>query len=168
MSAIKLWKSLGLTGLAILLCSGSAFSYCSSQYACEDENGYSDADSHPLRIISYALHPLGFAAEWLVTRPIHAIVSQPVACPLFGYASDRWGCEAEFYSGAPRSKRTEAMPPAVAPAAPVPAVSAADLETMRRAVDEAKQAALDAKRAAEEAAQAAERSTKAFEKQLQK
>ncbi len=167
MSTMRLWKNLLLAGIVLLMCSGTAFPYCSSQYSCEDENGYSDADSHPLRIIAYALHPIGFAAEWLVSRPIHALVSQPIACPLFGYAPDRWGCEEELRLSAPRAAMTVVAPP-VTPVAPTAAVSSADLEAMRRAVDEAKQAAQEAKRAAEEAAQAAERSTKAFEKQLQK
>jgi hypothetical protein len=165
---MKVWKNLLGVGVALVMCSGTAFSYCSSQYSCDDEGGYSDADSHPLRIVAYALHPLGFAAEWLISRPIHAVVSQPVACPVFGYAPSPWGCEDEFYPKMRQPSGISAGPSVVTPAAPAPAVSAADLEAMRRAVDEAKLAAQEAKRAAEEAAQAAERSTKAFEKQLQK
>jgi hypothetical protein len=46
---------------------------------------YDDLQSHPLRIAAYLLHPIGFATEWLVTRPLHELVSQPDLEPVFGH-----------------------------------------------------------------------------------
>jgi hypothetical protein len=48
---------------------------------------YDDSQAHPLRIIAYIVHPLGFAAEWLLTRPFHELVSQPDLEPVFGHTS---------------------------------------------------------------------------------
>jgi hypothetical protein len=46
---------------------------------------YDDLQSHPLRILAYVIHPVGFTAEWLLTRPFHQIVSQPDLEPVFGH-----------------------------------------------------------------------------------
>ena len=46
---------------------------------------YDESESHPLRLIAYFVHPIGFAAEWLIARPIHYVVSQPYAADVFGY-----------------------------------------------------------------------------------
>lgn len=46
---------------------------------------YNDGESHPLRIASFALAPVGFLAEWLVARPIHRIVAQQDLAPVFSY-----------------------------------------------------------------------------------
>jgi hypothetical protein len=40
-------------------------------------DAYNDSDSHPLRIAAWAVSPVGFFTEWLVTRPIHFLVSNP-------------------------------------------------------------------------------------------
>ena len=54
---------------------------------------YDDLQSHPLRIVAYLIHPVGFAAEWLLTRPFHEVVSQPDLEPVFGHGPH------DFYSG---------------------------------------------------------------------
>ncbi len=36
---------------------------------------YDDSQSHPLRVYTYLIHPVGVAAEWLLARPFHALVS---------------------------------------------------------------------------------------------
>ena len=46
---------------------------------------YEDSQSHPLRIAAYLLHPVGYALEWLVFRPFHALVSQEDLEPLTGH-----------------------------------------------------------------------------------
>jgi hypothetical protein len=46
---------------------------------------YDDSQSHPLRLVAYAMHPVGYLAEWLVMRPLHRIVSQDDMAPIFGY-----------------------------------------------------------------------------------
>jgi hypothetical protein len=48
-------------------------------------DAYSDAESHPLKLMSYPVALAGFALEWLLTRPVHFIVSQPTLQPVFNY-----------------------------------------------------------------------------------
>jgi len=159
---MRLWQSLVAAGLATLVFSGTAPALCSNQYSCD--GGYTDGESHPLRLAAYALHPVGYTVEWLFLRPIHALVSQPELCPIFGYSREEWGCDDEMRTVS-TDIATIGPPPIVQPA---PGVTPADIEAMRRAADDARQAAEDAKRAAEEAARAADKSTKAFEKGLRK
>jgi hypothetical protein len=51
--------------------------------AAEDE--YDDMQAHPLVLAYYVAHPVGYALEWLVTRPIHYIVSRPSLERVFGH-----------------------------------------------------------------------------------
>ena len=46
-----------------------------------------DDEGYPLRYVAYALHPVGIAAEYLVLRPIHWLVSQPNLDIIFGHDS---------------------------------------------------------------------------------
>jgi hypothetical protein len=48
-------------------------------------DAYDDTQSHPLRLIAYAVHPAGYALEWLVMRPIHFVTSQPKLERVFGH-----------------------------------------------------------------------------------
>lgn len=45
----------------------------------------SDDSDYPLRYAAYVVHPVGIAAEYLVLRPIHWIVSRPNLCVIFGH-----------------------------------------------------------------------------------
>ena len=45
-------------------------------------------DSHPLQIVAYPLSAVGFVLEWLIARPVHALVSRPSLKPVFGH--DSW------------------------------------------------------------------------------
>ena len=47
---------------------------------------YDDLQAHPLRVLAYLIHPVGFTAEWLLTRPFHELVSQPDLEPVFGHS----------------------------------------------------------------------------------
>ncbi len=40
-------------------------------------DAYDDSQSHQLRILAYFVNPVGFALEWLVTRPLHFVASNP-------------------------------------------------------------------------------------------
>lgn len=164
---MRFWKEVVMVGVAALFLSTPTFVYAES---CEDTSmeagctaeppgyydGYDDSQAHPLRILAYAVHPVGYALELLLTRPIHAIVSQPELHRVFGHQSHRW----DFCCGMPQQTTSPPMP--------APVVNTADVDAARRAAEEAKRAAEDAKRAAEEAARAAERSTRGFEKSLTK
>ncbi len=46
---------------------------------------YDDSQANPLRIIAYVLHPVGYAVEWLFTRPFYRLVSQDDLEPIFGH-----------------------------------------------------------------------------------
>lgn len=48
-------------------------------------DAYDDSQSHPLLIVSYVLHPVGFGIEWLAMRPIHFIASHPRLERVFGH-----------------------------------------------------------------------------------
>src|SRR5262249_22171097 len=48
-------------------------------------DAYDDSQSHPLQLAAYALNPVGVAIEWVFTRPIHFVVSQPKLERLFGH-----------------------------------------------------------------------------------
>jgi len=48
-------------------------------------DAYDDTQSHPLRLIAYAVNPVGYAIEWAVMRPIHFVVSQPKLERVFGH-----------------------------------------------------------------------------------
>jgi hypothetical protein len=46
---------------------------------------YDDTQSHPVRIAAYVLHPVGYAAEWLIFRPFHYVISLPYVAEVFGH-----------------------------------------------------------------------------------
>lgn len=156
---MRLWKSVVMIGLGVLLLAGSA------QAGYDDYDDYTD--SHPLRLIAYVLHPVGYTIEWLALRPLHALFTQPELQPIFG--TDAYNAGFHEYG-----MNSIAEMPAPAVAAPA-AISSADLEALRQAAeaaqiaaDEAKRAADEARRAADEAALSAAKSGRAFEKSLQK
>ena len=163
---MKIWKNIAV-GVAILILAGPALAYesCDSSFevGCSYTeppgyyDGYDDSQANPLRIAAYAVYPVGFALEWLVTRPIHALVSQPPLEPIFGHGPHQW----DFCCGIPSAQEVQAV-------APAPIVHTEDVEAAQRAAEEARAAAEEAKRAAEEAARAAEKSTRGFEKSLRK
>ena len=43
---------------------------------------------HPLRLVAYAVHPIGVALDWLLFRPGHWLVSQPGLDYVFGHDVD--------------------------------------------------------------------------------
>ncbi len=53
-----------------------------------DNDEYDQLESHPLRLVAYLIHPLGYALEWLVARPIHYLVSRPGLEDVFGHRGD--------------------------------------------------------------------------------
>ena len=47
----------------------------SAQTSSAAPDAYDDSQSHPLRILAYAWHPVGWLAEWTLFRPFHYLVS---------------------------------------------------------------------------------------------
>jgi hypothetical protein len=66
-------------------------------------DAYDDSESHPLRLVAYVVHPVGFALEWLVTRPIHFVVSHPQLERVFGHVphEDPFGSDQAYQRDAP-------------------------------------------------------------------
>ena len=57
-----------------------------AQYNDTDQqhpNEYNDEDSQPLAIVADILYPIGYAAEWLVTRPAHWLANDSPASPVY-------------------------------------------------------------------------------------
>jgi hypothetical protein len=48
-------------------------------------DAYDDSQSHPLRLLAYAVNPAGYAVEWLALRPLHFVVSHPQLERVFGH-----------------------------------------------------------------------------------
>ncbi len=44
-------------------------------------------NDNPFRLVAYVLHPIGIAAEYVVMRPVHWVVSQPQLDVVFGHQS---------------------------------------------------------------------------------
>jgi len=44
-----------------------------TSFAAPDQ--YDDSQSHPLRVLAYLTHPIGWLAEWTIFRPFHLLVS---------------------------------------------------------------------------------------------
>lgn len=68
-----------LIGTAVLVC------LASMPLPARAHDAYDDSESHPLRLVAYAVHPAGWAVEWLVPRPIHFLVSHPQLEDVFGH-----------------------------------------------------------------------------------
>ena len=64
---------------------------------------YDDSQSHPLRIIAYIIHPVGYTLEWLVTRPFHELVAQPDLEPISGHDAHAYYGESPFGVSGARS-----------------------------------------------------------------
>jgi len=61
-----------------------------NEYRGDDvtEDHYVDGMSHPLRVAAYAVAPFGYAAEWLIFRPLYYVVSRPQLAKIFNYKQD--------------------------------------------------------------------------------
>lgn len=46
---------------------------------------YDDSQAHPLRVVAYLVHPVGYALEWVVFRPFHWMVAQDGLDEVFGH-----------------------------------------------------------------------------------
>jgi len=69
----------------LLLVLGLAIGFLAAPMTVGAHDAYDDSQSHPLRLAAYAVYPVGFAAEWLVMRPIHFVVSHPRLERIFGH-----------------------------------------------------------------------------------
>ncbi len=69
----------------LLLSLALAIGLVGSAATARAHDAYDDSQSNPLRLAAYAMSPAGFLVEWLVTRPIHFVVSQPRLERVFGH-----------------------------------------------------------------------------------
>lgn len=75
-----MWKQLIIATLVALAC-GLPVSVYGGEY-----DDFEDA--HPLRLVAYPLHAVGYGLERLIIRPIHSLVSRPALAPIFGHTQD--------------------------------------------------------------------------------
>ena len=122
-------------------------------------------DTHPLRIASYPVHAAGYVIEWLATRPLHALMSQPQLEPIFGHNKHAFDFDEQVVD-MPTPTETVIAAETTASPADSDAVRRA-LEEAQAAVAEARAAAESARLAAEEAARSAEIADRVAEKQAQ-
>ena len=66
---------------------------------------YDDSQSHPLRLLAYVIHPVGYTLEWLITRPIHEFVGQRDLEPVFGHEGHAYYGESPFGSTGSAARR---------------------------------------------------------------
>jgi hypothetical protein len=75
--------------VAIIFCAallGGLPSISHAQYNDNDQQNpreYHDDDSQPLAIVADILYPVGYAAEWLVARPMHWLANDSPAAPMY-------------------------------------------------------------------------------------
>ena len=94
-----LLTALALAGALVLL-PGSARAH----------DAYSDAESNPLKIASYPVAAAGFALEWIFTRPLHFLVSQPSLQRVFNYEPSYNAFDMpQPYLGTPSSMRSQGV-----------------------------------------------------------
>jgi len=87
-------RKLIMVAAAVALFGSAQLSLSNNAYAIGADD-YDDSQSHPLRLVAYLVHPVGYALEWLVTRPFHEVVAQPDMEPVFGHTTH------EYYGDAP-------------------------------------------------------------------
>ncbi len=73
--------------------------------AAAGADAYDDSQSHPLRLLAYIIHPVGYTLEWLVTRPFHEVVAQPDLEPVFGHYPHAYYGGSELGVVPPRRER---------------------------------------------------------------
>ncbi len=72
--------------IAAGLIAGSLFLVApASAHQADFNDTYEDSLMHPLRLAYYAIHPIGYAAEWLIGRPFQYIISRDGWSNVFGY-----------------------------------------------------------------------------------
>lgn len=74
-----------LISTALVACTLSLGAAAANAHEVAIDDRYDDP--HPLRIAAYVVHPVGFAAEWLVGRPFQYIISREHLRNIFGYES---------------------------------------------------------------------------------
>jgi len=71
--------------LAIALVLGTAVALVGAVPAAHADDHDPEESGHPLRIVAYALHPVGVIVDTLVFRPAHWLVHHEPFTTLFGH-----------------------------------------------------------------------------------
>src|SRR5262245_50558295 len=80
---MKLRRAVVAMGLVALVAGQASAAGYGSGYQTMGQ--YNDGEAHPLRLLSFAIAPVGYLAERLGTRPILRVVSQQDTAPIFSY-----------------------------------------------------------------------------------
>jgi len=74
---------------AVLLLAAPGFARAQNTGMDKQNPGeYTDDDSQPLKLLSYALAPIGFALEWGVVRPLHYLATDSFLAPILSATTD--------------------------------------------------------------------------------
>lgn len=101
--------------LAALWIALPALARADSQEERGDRSGYTQEDSHPLKVLSYIVAPIGFVVEWTVMRPLHYLATDTPLAPVFN--GER---ESDENAPPPIAELPPIIEPMTAPAAVAP------------------------------------------------
>src|SRR5216684_1426742 len=93
--------------------------YAAAQTFPEDRqypNEYTQEDSHPIKLVSYALAPIGFVLEWTVARPLHYLATQTALAPMYDNEDPSSREAPPPLAQIPPPLYSEVQPPATQPA----------------------------------------------------
>jgi hypothetical protein len=78
-----MWRAIFCLSVALTLGVPRIAAAQYSDTEAQNPTEYTDEDSQPLRILAYLVAPIGFAAEWLIARPIHYVATNTFLAPVF-------------------------------------------------------------------------------------
>ncbi len=74
-------RGLAILAVAVLLGVPALSRAADELNESQNPQEYTDEDSQPLRLLSYAMQPVGFVLEWTVMRPLHYLASETPLAP---------------------------------------------------------------------------------------
>jgi hypothetical protein len=73
-------------GLAGAILGGLLLATAPRPVAADDHDP--ERAAHPLRVLAYAVHPIGVALDWLIVRPAHWVVERQPFRTIFGHEEE--------------------------------------------------------------------------------
>jgi hypothetical protein len=79
-----MWRAALCLSVALLIGVPSISHGQASDLDSQNPKEYTDDDSQPLKIVSYAIAPVGWLLEWTVARPLHYLATDTPLAPVLG------------------------------------------------------------------------------------